>query len=435
VISFSTTDVLLILYVVAWPLVAGVLLLLLLAFWRLRRQRARLWAILAGVVVLSTLPAGFFWLSEWKKDADWSREQQYWQSVSDAAKAGDHTEALRLLATRENGLRTYVERSVGDEYATPDATLLRAAFAQCVDLLDDRTLSISTLLDEAVETGHPEVIAAWLDAPACASAAGMNREQGIGRMLSLLVPYTSDDDDSAKQQLRARQAEALRLLAGRYPALADLPLSDNCEGKEHAGSSCPTLLSALLDKWHLEGVAAILPLDAHASMHLPPVVLHVLRGEARQAAQAARADPAAFHKYLPSLLATAPLASLRAALRAAPPDEASLLTPTGGDTQYQHLSPLFDAAKRRDLDQPTWDFLWLLFDLFPMRLKEVDTDLYSRYVIGIKAGDARLDEMLTRLRAAGTDCEAFGHLVGWGDDSEGGRQWIAGKTGCPRPSS
>jgi hypothetical protein len=216
--------------------------------------------------------------------------------------------------------------------------------------------------------------------------------------------------------------------------LTDAPLSDHCDENHGAAPDCPTLVTALLNKWHREGVATVLPLDAHASQHLPPVVLHVLRGEERAAAQSAKDDPEVFHRYLPSLLATAPLNSLRAALRAAPPDERTLLTPERGDSLYQHLSPLFNAAKRRDADDVHWAFLWMLFDMFPTRLRDVDISLYDGYLIGRHPGDVNLDLLMTKLRSAGLDCDGFSHLAVRGDFSDTGqdRQWYQEKSGCRR---
>ena len=420
-IQFSTADLLLILYVFGWPWVAGFLLLALFGLWRFWRRRTR-W-ILASLAILGSVPVAAIWFSEWQKETALEDDRQYWQAVSAAAGTGDYTQAQRLLADRKDGFSAYVERVIDDDAPVEDTTLLRAAFARCVDLLDYRSLSISVRLDEVVRAGHPEIVKAWLDTPAC--PGGGNREEGLREMALLLAPDTGDGMDPSGGRLRERQAQALKLLVERYPALLDAKLSDRCD------KACPTLLSALLEKRHPEGIETILPLDTHAADHLPPVALHILRGDTRGAGRAARADPKTFHRYLPDLLATAPLPPLRAALGVAAPDEATLLTPAPDETLYQHLWPLFSAVKRRDQGQPGWDFLSLLFDLFPHRLKEVDTSLYSGYVIGVKAGDSRLHALLIRLRRAGMDCEAFGRLAAWGDDTEEGKRWIAQETGCP----
>lgn len=430
-ISLSTSAVVAILYQLVWPWIAGLLILLLIALWSFRSERPRLYAVLLIIEIVGSIPAGIYWASERNEHLQWSQEVEYWNSVSNAANTGNVAEALRLLATRENGLRSYVERSVGELNDASSMDLMRAAFKQCVDLLDNRTDSISTLLDEAVSNGHPDIIKAWLDSPPCANLP-TSREEGISSILKLVVPYTTDDTDVATRQLRGRQAEALRTLVEQYPALADVPLSEDCGKNRRDVSICPTLVMVLLEKWHQEGVAAVLPFDARAAKHLPSVVFHVLRGEAREAATSAKADPETFHRHLPNLMATAPLESLRAALRAAPPDEMSLLSPKEGDTLYQHLSPLFNAAKRRDAEQANWHFLWVLLDLFSNRLREVDTSLYSRYVIGTSPGDANLERLMDMLRSAGVSCDGFRHLASWGGSPGAGdeRQWYQQRSGC-----
>jgi hypothetical protein len=430
--SWSTTDILILLYLIAWPWVAGVLLLLLVIFWPQRQTRPRLYAILGVVTVLGSIPSGINWFSEWRDDVRRRAEDDFWESVSKAAVDGDQAKALRLLGTRTNGLQTYVWRALDQPLAPGDPQLIRLAFEQCVaDLLDDSNGYLSLPLDRVITEGRPEIIGIWLDTPPCPRNDGLTREQRIAGLLNMLVPYTTRSDGARLKQLRANQAAALKLLVERYPVLLDVSLSDKC-GKGNSGAErCPTLLSALFDNWHQEGVAAILPLDRNAEAHLPPTVVRVLRGPPSKATASSRADPRVFHQNLPALLATAPLDNLRAALRAAPPLETALLTPGLDQTQYQHLSSLFDATQRRDDEQPTWDYLWLLFDLFPSRLREVDTQLYERYVIGTDAGDPKLDELLTRLRAAGLSCKNFYGLAGWGDAFGTGRDWYRQKTGCP----
>lgn len=429
--SWSTTDILVLLYLIAWPWVTGILLLLLLVFWPQRQTRPRLYAILAAVTVLGSIPSGINWFSGWRDDVRRHAEEDFWESVSKAAVGGDQAKALRLLGTRTDGLQTYVWRSLDQQSAPGDPKLIRHAFDQCVaDLLDDSNGYLSIPLDKAITDGHPEIISIWLDTPPCPGSDGLTREQRIAELLNMLVPYTTRGDGARLRQLRTNQAAALKLLVERYPDLLDVSLSDKCSKRNSGAERCPTLLSTLFDNWHQEGVAAILPLDRKAEAHLPPTVAHVLRGPPSKAAASARTDPVVFHHNLPALLATAPLDNLRTALRAAPPSEAALLTPGPDQTQYQHLSSLFDAAQRRDDEQPTWDFLWLLFDLFPSRLRELDTSLYSRYVIGTRPGEPNLDTLLTRLRAAGLHCEGFKKLAGWGDSLEDSHQWYEQKSGC-----
>lgn len=419
------------LYLIAWPWVTGVLLLLLISLWPHRSEWPRTYLALAWIMIVGSIPSVFYWASEWRDTRQVSVEVDFWDSVSSAVNSGDANEANRLLGTRKDGWRNYVERSVGDENETSSTELLSAAFRQCVDLLDYRTDSISILLDEAIEKGHLEIVKTWLDTPPCAKSTE-TREEGISSILNLLVPYAFDKANAAKRQTERRQAQTLRLLVERYPALADVPLSDRCDKKPPVGRDCPTLVMALLDKWHQEGIEAVLPLDAHAAQHLPPVVLHVLRGEDQAAAQSAKNDPEVFHQYLPSLMATAPLNSLRAALRVAPPDETALLTPKNGDSLYQHLSPLFSAAERRDSDDPRWSFLWTMFELFPTRLRDVDTYLYSGYVGGTHPGDVNLDHLMTVLRSAGLSCDGFSHLAASGNSSDTDQewQWYREKSGC-----
>lgn len=432
-INLSFSAVVAILYQLVWPWIASILLLLLIGTWRFRSQHPNLYAVLVAIEIVGSIPAGFYWASAREKHLRWSQEVEYWESVSKAANSDNVPQALRLLATRSGGLRSYVERGVGDSNDGSNTILLREAFAQCVDLLDDQSNSMSILLVNAVSKGHPNIVKTWLDSAPCAGQT--LREEGIASILNLLVPYTSSDMNAVNLQLRGRQAEALKLLIERYPDLANVPLRDLCGGKGYGDSKCPTLVEALLDKWHLEGVAAVLPLDAHASEHLPSVVLHVLRGEAMQAAVSAKADPGVFHKYLPSLLATAPQESLLAALRAAPPDEEVLLTPDDGESMLQHLWPLFEAAKRRDAGQPTWHFLRALFDLFPMRLRDVDTSLYSSYVIGAGKGNANLEQLMNKLQSAGLSCDGIQGLASWGDSfSRDDWQRYRQRAGC-EPSS
>lgn len=425
-ISFSTSDILAVLYLIAWPWIACVLLLFLVGFWSFRSTWPKFYVALVLIEILGSLPAGVYWISERHQHSQWIRENDYWNSVSKAANSGNEKEAIRLLATRHNGLRSYVERSLDGWNDGSNTTVMRVAFEQCVDLLDDRTESISPLLAEAVDKGYPDIIRIWLDSTSCANLK-TTRQNGIRSMLNLLVPYPlARDIDPAKKVLESRQAEALRLLVERYPALMDVPVSEDCGRKQHGESTCPTLVMALLEKGHQEGVAAILPLDTNAPMHVPPVVLHVLRGETLEAVRSARADPENFHRYLPNLLATAPLESLQSALRAAPPTELSLLSPENGDTLYQHLAPLFESAERRDADQADWRFLWVLFDLFPARLRELDTRLYGSYIIGTHPGDANLDLLIERLRGAGLSCDKFQSLATrmTADD------WFRQKSGC-----
>lgn len=427
-ISITAFDAIAFLYLVSWPWIAAVLLLLLLSLWHLRGDYPRAYATILTVLIVGTLPGSFYWASEWLDGLHASRESDYWDSVSNASKSGNAHEAIRLLATRENGLQDYVVRSIRLEDEIPDSEVLRAAFEQCVDLLDDAGLP-STMLYDAVHRGQVEIIEAWLATPPCLND-NATREERIGSSLGLLVPYVSHWESEAQRRIYDRQAAALKALVKRYPSLTNVQLPDDCRKSQPGDASC-TLVKALLDEWHQDGVMAILPLDKQASEHLPPVVLHILQGDNIAAAQSAKKDPQVFHHYLAQLMATAPSDSLRAALRAAPPDENSLLTLKDGNTQFQQLAPLFDAAKRRDEGKPYWQFLSMLFDLFPTRMNEIDTSLYESYVIGTTPGEPKLDHLLTRLRSNGLSCDGFSTLAAWGTSGKDEDvQWYSNKSGC-----
>ncbi len=110
-----------------------------------------------------------------------------------------------------------------------------------------------------------------------------------------------------------------------------------------------------------------------------------------------------------------------------------MLTPLNGETLYQHLSPLFDAARRRDLGEPDWPFLWLLLEQFPRRLADVDASLYEGYLIGTEVRDIRVQQLLTRLRAAGVPCDQLQRALDWGVTTPAALQWYADVTGCAMP--
>nr|WP_297350671.1 hypothetical protein [uncultured Caldimonas sp.] len=433
-LHFSPWDWVLIALFFAWPVVLPLLLVALALLWGRRREwRVAYRSVLAVAVVGSAL-----WSVPWIEDGLSSyraaQESRYWDEVDQAAATGRPADAIKLLEARgAEGLQAYVYRFVNETPHAPDPVVLKAAFERCVDLLSGGMLE-TDLLERAIEAGQTTLIAAWLDAPECPRADGQTREARLVEIVYHLLPYTQAHDEREHAVHQERQAAGLRELMARHPALLQVDVSDfGCTRYKGLSPRC-TVLGELFEDGHEAALRVLLPLDPNAGQHLPPVALHLLRGESQQAAEAARHDPDTFHRVLPALVATAPLEPLRALLRAVPPDEAALLTPKDDDTQFQHLWPLFEPARRRDAGAPEWAFLSLLFELFPKRLAEVDPDLFDGYLIGTEARDARVLRMLATLRQAQMPCEKLQRLVGWGDDTPAARAWYGEVTECEMPA-
>jgi hypothetical protein len=415
------------------PYVLPVLLVTLALLWRRRqRQRPVFFAVL-GLALAGAAVFASFLVPQWVDDARGRAERKYWDGLDTAAAAGNLEEAVRMIKGRgDAGMQEYVARSVDSPDAKPNEVLLRTAFKNCADLLSGGLLG-TDLLEKAIANGQAGIIQAWLGTAQCQSAIGGSREERLAEFVYHLLPPDLGQDEAVKRQSRVRQAEALGVLAKRYPALLDVDISAfGCRRNPAASSRC-TVVSELLENWHDAGLATLLPLDARAEQHLPAVAWHLLHGEVDLAIAAARADPELFYRLLPSLMATMPADGVHAALKAVPPSEEVLLSPKKGDSIYQHLSGLFDAARRRDEGRAEWTFLWRLFDLFPTRLAEVDPGLFDAVLIGAKPQDAQVVKMFAILRGARTPCKALLQLLPYMDSSLETGIWQAQLTGCEMP--
>lgn len=432
-ITFSTTDVLLIMLMFAWPFVLPVLLVVLVLQWRRREAHPRRLLVSAVVFLVGT----GVWLSAmlpiWSDAMKRSRIENAWEAIDEAVAQRQHDKALALIAEHPDGdAHAYLLRQIERFEGTPDAAFAKVLFGRCVSLLDPQASYASrNLLAEAIKRGRHEIVSTWLQSTPCARKDGGTREQDLLDSLYWLMPSAPSENDAP--DLGVQQAGILKTLVLRYPALLSNMSNDECRDKVRRSEPCSMVAMALANK-HLPVVQMLVAVDEQLDQHLPPVIAHVLRNDVQRSREAARHDYETVHRWLPELFASAPIEALRAALEVIPFNEQAMMEGDARNSQFQLLYPLVEAAESRDAGQPNWAYLNLLLDLFPTQLEQLDVDLVDYYGSAQAVDQPQGKALMKRLRAAGMECQALQGMVSWGsaERKEGteAMAWV----GCQPPA-
>jgi hypothetical protein len=432
-ITISTTGLMLILLMFAWPFVLPVMVVVLVLQWRRRAAHPKRLIVTAAVFLTGTL----VWLSAmvpiWMDSLSRSRIEDAWGAIDVAVAERQYETAVKLISEHPDGdAHAYLARQIDQLEGVPDVEFAKMLFGRCVSLPGQEARDPwGNLLTQAIAKGRHELVDAWLQSKPCPPADGGSRERDLLDNVYWLLPSAPSDSDPP--ELGVRQANTLKALVLRYPSLLLRLPNDECMSKVRRSEPCSMVAMAFAEK-HLPVVQALVSLDDRLEEHLPPVIAHVLRNDVLRAREAARQDPATVHHWLPALFATAPQQALRAALEAAPVDELALLDGNERNTQFQLLHPIVQAAESRDRDQPTWDYLNLLMDQFPTHLAKWEVNLVDYYGKGQTVKQPQGHALMKRLRAAGMDCQALRGMVSWGSaEREEGTQAMAW-VGCQPPA-